>query len=81
MEKWKEGWHPTSRLKYPKERPLIGPLWPIHKSCKRHRYNPVIRSTQKFLTDSWYCWLLEESVDMRCEERRLQEKYERSLSS
>lgn len=66
MGKWKEGWHATSRVKYPKPRYMkIGSC----RECYIWQFNK----------GEQYCYLLELRADTLCEERRQQEKYERSL--
>lgn len=70
MGKWKEGWHPTSRVKYPKPRSMK--LYYNCGECYIWQFNKV----------DLYCYLLELRADVLSEERRLKEKYEqRSLYS
>lgn len=66
MGQWKEGWHPTSRVKYHKPRYMkVGSC----RECYIWQFNKA----------DLYCYLLELRADVLCEERRLQEKYERPL--
>ena len=67
MGKWKEGWHPTSRVKYPK---------PQYPKCY---YNCGEFFMWQFNKADLYADLFDLRADIRCEERRLQERYERSL--
>lgn len=66
MKRQPEGWHATSRVKYPK------PRYPKYYYC-RECY------IWQFNKGDLYSYLLELRADTLCEERRLQEKYERSL--
>lgn len=66
MGKWKEGWHPTSRVKYPK------PRYMKFYSCGECYI-------WQFNKGDLYSYLLELRADVLSEERRLQERYERSL--
>lgn len=86
MGKWKEGWHPTSRVKWPKERLYIN--FTQHDMAfveRRFHINDIIRpgykTAQNEFSISMYCYFLENRADTKTEERRLQEKYERLIHS
>lgn len=68
MKRQPEGWHPTSRVKYPKPRYM-------------KTYSCGESYIWQFNKADLYCDLLELRADVLSEERRLKEKYERSLYS
>lgn len=88
MGKWKEGWHPTSRVKYP--RILAWHQLPTKEKQKmwrsyRDNANNLLRlgykTVQEEFSISMYCRKLENAADIKTEERRLQEHYVKSLYS
>lgn len=66
MKRQPEGWHATSRVKYPKPR---YPKYYYSRECYIWQFNKA----------DLYCYLLELRADILSEERRLKEKYEQLL--
>lgn len=88
MGKWKEGWHPTSRLAYPKLRlyhqlptKKKRELWNRYRNKANYLCRRGYRTIQEEFSISMYCWELEVMADIKAEERRLKEHYAESIYS
>ena len=88
MGKWKEGWHPTSRVSYPKLRSYYQlptkkkrKMWLQYRNKANNIVRPGYRTQQEEFSISMYCWELELMADIKIEERRLKEYYAESLHS